>query len=537
VAPLSTSWMPWWRQQFPSWSPLMAKQRGKKSSKRKSSAGHAGAKQKAPISQSRRIFNEAEMHKKAGKLYEAEQAYKAVLALNPNHCPSLAQLAYMAIDAGRLPIALNYAKKAVEADHGDPQLHLVLATVLANLGLVDLAESELMIALQLDKENSHILNALGNAYAQQGRFDEAINTFRQAIAISPENVGPYYNLASSKRFTPDDPDLELITGLRNLIPSSSEEDRILIRFAMGKAYHDCGEYAQAFEEYRQGNGLKSQSITYSHEAQEKLTDHLIKVQDAAWVERVADAGSTAAGAIFIVGMPRSGTTLLESLLRRHPQISGIGESPYIGNLARSCGQRAGQKLEYPDALAALTQGIYKELGDEYVSLAHQFGVSTTHTVDKTPENFLYLGFILAILPNAKLVHNFRDPVDACLSIYQQYFTRGVPYACDLKQIALYYLLYRRLMEHWQQLFPDKILDVSYENVVVDTEGQTRRIIEFCDLPWDDGCLNEKPDRHQNITRTASIWQARQPVYQSSVHRWRNYEKHLGTLLEVLAPVL
>jgi tetratricopeptide (TPR) repeat protein len=161
----------------------MAKQRGKKSSKGKSSAGHAGAKKKASVSQSGRIFHEAELHKKAGKLYEAEQAYRAVLALNPNHCPSLAQLAYMAINAARLPIALNYAKKAVEADHGDPQSHLVLATVLANLGLVDLAESELMIALQLDKENSHILNSLGNVYAQQGRFDEAIDTFRQAIAI------------------------------------------------------------------------------------------------------------------------------------------------------------------------------------------------------------------------------------------------------------------------------------------------------------------------------------------------------------------
>ena len=483
------------------------------------------------------MFNKAEMHKQAGELYEAEQAYKAVLALNPNHCPSLVQLAYMAINADRMSIALNYAKKAVQADHAEPQSHQVLANVLANLGLVDLAESEYTIALQLDNKNSHILNSIGNLYAQQGRFDEAWDAFRQAIAASPENIAPYYNLASNKPLTPDDPDLGLIMGLRDRVSSSNEEDRITIHFAMAKAYHDCADYDRAFGEYRQGNELKSQHLTCRYEDQEKFTDQLIKVQNAEWMRTLADKGSTTEGAIFIVGMPRSGTTLLESLLRRHPQVSGIGESPYIKNLAGSCGQRVGQGLEYPEALGALTPSICKELGDEYVSLAHQFRVSTTHTVDKTPINFLNLGFILAILPNAKLLHNFRDPVDTCLSIYQQNFTRGMTYAFDMKQIALYYRLYRRLMEHWQALFPDKILDVNYEDVVVDTEGQIRRIIEFCDLPWDDGCLDENQSQQQNTTRTASIWQVRQPVYQSSVRRWQKYEKHLGPMLEVLEPYL
>lgn len=512
-----------------------SKKKSKKSNKGKFSTGFAGSKRKASVSQLARIFNEAESHQKAGKLYDAEQAYRAVLDLNPNHCPSLVQLAHMAINANRLPIALNYARKAVEVDHGELQAHLVLAQVLAKLGLVDLAESEYMIALQLDKQSSFTLNSLGNVYTQQGRFDEAINVFRQAISISPENITPYYNLAFNKRFAPDDPDVELIMGLRSFVSSSSEEDKAIIHFAIAKVYHDCGEYDQAFKEYRHANGLKSQYMTYQYKDQKKLTDLLIKLQDAEWMQRLASEGSTKEGAIFIVGMPRSGTTLLEKMLCRHPQVSGIGEPPYIINLARSCGQRMRQDLEYPEVLGALTPDICKELGDEYVSLAHQFGVNTTYTVDKTPNNFFYLGFILSVLPNAKIIHNFRDPVDTCLSIYQQNFVGGVPFAYDLNQIASYYLLYRQMMEHWQQLFPDKVLDVSYEDVVTNTDEQIRRIIDFCDLPWDDDCLDEKQNQH--TIRTASTWQARQPVYKTSVHRWKKYEKHLEPLLEVLAPVL
>jgi tetratricopeptide (TPR) repeat protein len=528
-----------WSQSRPVWlnssGSVMAKRHVRNSAKGKRSSVRARKEGKPTDSAVGRMFEEAERFYQTGKLVDAEQAYKALLAVNPQHCPSLVQLAYIALQVGRFSIALNYAKKAVAVDHGEAQAHLVLGKALAELGLAELAESEYTIALQLDNNNDQILNSLGNVYAQQGRFTEAIASFRQAIAKNPDNVLPYYNLASNKRFTLDDPDREFIEDLGNLAQSASREEQIAIRFTLGKIYHDCAEYDQAFEEYQKGNDLKAQQMDYSSQIHKQFIDALIKVQSASWKEKLEGKGSTVDGAIFIVGMPRSGTTLLERLLCRHPQISGVGEPPYIQNLARSSQARLASNLEFPEVLGALTDNVCKELGEEYIQLARQFNISTTHTVDKTPLNFFYLGVILAILPNARLVHNFRDPVDTCLSIYQQLFSGGMPYAYDLEQIGSYYLQYLRIMEHWKRLYPGKILDVKYEDVVMDSEQQLRKVIGFCDLTWDDRCLDD--DQKQTVSATASKWQARQAIYQSSVKRWRNYQKHLGPLLEVLTPVL
>lgn len=511
----------------------MAKQKKKKGGNKNTISSLRAMKSKGavPLGQ---MYAEAKANMNAGRLYEAEQGFKAILSLVPNHTPSLIELAQMAIDAVRMPIALNYAKQAVAVDHAEPRAHFVLANVLANLGLVDLAESELIVAQQLDPQNAQVWNGLGLVYSQQGRFEEALDAFHRTIELSPNTILTYLSLASAKRFTPDDPDLALIKDLTKNEAALGMEDRAMIHFALAKAYQDCGDYDQAFAEYQQGNSFKLSTLNYDPDLQEAFNTRLIEVQSREWLERLQGAGSDMEGPIFIVGMPRSGTTLLEKLLCRHPLVSGLGEPPYIHNQARTCAQRLGRDEGLPGALDFLTPELCKVLGDEYVGLAHQFGVSTPYTVDKTPMNFLYLGFILAILPKARILHMFRHPLDTCLSIYQQLFAGPLSYAYDLEHVGRYYLQYRRLMDHWMQLFPDKILDVNYEDLVADSEGQLRHITEFCGLPWDDACLD---DGGQHVTRTASIWQARQPIYKTSVRRWRKYEKHLGPLLEVLAPVL
>jgi hypothetical protein len=223
-------------------------------------------------------------------------------------------------------------------------------------------------------------------------------------------------------------------------------------------------------------------------------------------------------------------------LSRHPQISGIGESPYILNLAQGSGQRLGSSLAYPQFLAELSPALCRQLGEEYVQLTRQFGVDAARIVDKTPNNFLFVGFILALLPKAKIIHCVRNPVDTCLSNYQQLFSSdGMGYTYDQKELGEYYVQYQRIMDHWQSLFPGQILNVAYEDVVADSEQALRQMIDYCGLPWDDRCL-QAPDKDFKI-RTASVWQARQPVYRSSVERWRHYEKYLGPLLEALQPVL
>jgi len=481
------------------------------------------------------LFEQACQHYRSGDLLQAEQGYKAVLELNSKHYGSLLALAYMALEVGRYPLALQYAKQAVEVNHAEAEGHLVLGNILSELGLTDFAEAELVISQQLNPANNLTHNVLGLLYMRQGRTQEADDAFRQSIRLAPKNPVAYYNLTSNKQFASGDLDVELIESLRAHEPEYSANEKSVLHFAMGKVYHDCARYDEAFAEFKKANQQKRETFSYDIQDQEKLADGLIKSFDADARARLSGAGCLSDGPVFIIGMPRSGTTLIESHLCRHPDIASIGETPYIKNLALGIGQRSGSTVSYPDSLKLLSADVCAELGEEYIKLSRQFGVKSDRIIDKLPDNFLHVGFILSILPNAKIIHCFRDPIDNCLSIYQQNFSLGVSYSYDLKEIGLYYLLYRRMMAHWHKLFPNRIFDIDYQSTVTDTEGSLRELVDYCGLSWDEKCLGKLTADH--VIKTASVWQARQPVYQTSLQRWRKYEKHLGELLEVLAPVL
>lgn len=481
------------------------------------------------------LWRQARQFAKLGNQLEMEKTLLAILTLAPDHYGSLIKLAYLALGAGKNPLALDYAKKAVQANHADAEGHLVLGQILADLGLTELAEAELTIAQQLDTDDFRIPDALGWVFVQQGRSTDAEAAYRRAIDLAPNHVGAYYNLAANKKFQPGDPDIDAIQQLSKHAVQFSQEEKVALHFTLAKVCHDCGEYDQAFAELQQGNRLKREQLQYRPESQRQLIDLMLRTVDEGFAKHLNDVGCATDSPVFVLGMPRSGTTLLENLLCRHPDISSIGEVPYINNLAQGCGQRLGSSQPFPQFLSQLTPTQCRQLGEEYVHLSRQFGVSAARIVDKTTGNFLYVGFILAALPNACIIHCMRNPVDVCLSIYQQYFTSGLGFAYDLKDIGEYYVQYQRLMDYWESLYPDRILRVAYEDVVADTEQSLRRMIDYCDLPWDDRCLNT-PAKDVKI-RTASVWQARQPVYDSSVQRWRHYQKHLGPLLEALKPVL
>jgi tetratricopeptide (TPR) repeat protein len=503
--------------------------------KRKGSGKGAKKGRSNAVAQINRLWQQARQLAARGNQAEVERTLLAILALAPGHYGSLVKLADMALGADKKPLALNYAKKAVQANHGDAAGHLVLGRVLADLGLTDMAEAELTIAQQLNAEDSRIPDALGWVLAQQGRSAEAETAYRRAIALAPKHVGAYYNLAANKKFQPDDPDIAAIEQLREHAEQFSQEEKAALYFTLAKVHHDCGEYDQAFAELQRANRLKRVQLHYRSESQRQLADLMLQAMDAAFAQRLQDVGCPADSPVFVVGMPRSGTTLVESLLCRHPDVSGIGEVPYISNLAQGCGRQMGSSLPYPQFLSQLPPPLCRQLGEDYVRLTHQFGVNAARIVDKTPGNFMLVGFILALLPKARIIHCVRNPLDTCLSIYQQYFTSGMGYAYDLKDIGEYYVQYRRFMDYWQSLYPDRICQVVYEDVVADSEQSLRRMIDYCALPWDERCL-QAPGEEVKI-RTASVWQARQPVYDSSVQRWRHYQKHLGPLLEALQPVL
>jgi tetratricopeptide (TPR) repeat protein len=503
----------------------------------KRTGGRKGSKKKLtrPAARVKQLWHQAEQFSAVGDLLAEEKALRAILELVPDHYGSLIRLAAMAQRAGKIPIALDYAKRAVQANHGNAMGHLLLGQVLADLGLTTMAEAEFTIAQQLNGEDARIFDALGRVLQQQGRIAEAEASFRQAIALEPHYLSAYYNLASNKKFQPGDADIAAIEQLHEYEAQFSQEEKEVFYFTLAKVHHDCGEYDQAFAELQQANSLKRMRVHYRSEAQQQLTDDLLQAMDESFAQRLKDVGYDAESPVFVLGMPRSGTTLVESLLCRHPDISGIGEVPYIYNLAYGCGRQLQSTLPYPQFLTELSPALCQQLGKDYVLLTKQFGVNAPRIVDKMTENFLFIGFILALLPKARIIHCRRNPVDTCLSIYQQNFFSTMGFAYDLRDIGEYYVQYRRCMDHWHQLYPDRIHDVVYEDLVADSEGELRRLIDYCGLPWDEKCL-QAPGADVKI-RTASIWQARQPVYDSSVQRWRHYQKHLDPLLQALQPVL
>lgn len=505
---------------------------------RKHAGARKGGKKKPGKSAARikQLWNQAGQFSSAGNLIEEEKALRSILELEPDHYGCLVRLSAMAQRKGKLSIALGFAKQAVQVNHGEALGHLLLGQVLVELGLAELAEAELTIAQQLNGEDPLVFAAFGRLLEQQGHTEKADEAYRRAIALKPDFVAGYFSLAANKKFQPGDPDIRAIEKLLEHDAQLSQEEKLMLHFTLAKVNHDCGEYDQAFLELQQANRLKREQLQYSSKDQQQFTDLMLQTQNESFVSRLKDVGCAADSPVFVLGMPRSGSTLLESLLSRHPDIRGIGEVPYIYNLAHGCRAPLQSELPYPQFLADLSPQLCLQLGEDYVRLTHQFGVEARRIIDKMPDNFLLVGFILAVLPNARIIHCKRNPVDTCLSIYQQYFANsGLAYAYDLREIGEYYVQYQRCMDHWHQLYPEQICDVSYEDLVADSEKEMRRLIDFCDLPWDERCLRENGSELK--IRTASVWQARQPVYRTSVQRWRQYEKHLSPLLEALQPVL
>ena len=516
----------------------MSKGKKNKKSVRSAAKSIVGRTKKPSWKVSRKVeemYLSASQLSRAGNFNEAQQAYLAILALDPCHYPTLLQLANMAMYAGNPVAALNYAKKAAETTPDESDGHLVLGMIATELGLAELAQKELRRARVIEPNDTRILDSLATVLLQQGDSTAALEALQQSIKINPQSVAPYYLLSISKRFSSDDPDLDLMKNLEVKARPQDRTEMAKMHFAIAKMHHDCGEYDAAFASYQQGNQIICDEQFGQKQDYAELAQHIIGSVTPERVKKLQGGGDQSESPIFVLGMPRSGTTLIESLLCRHPDIGSIGEVAYISNLVGWSEQSIGGGLPYPKSLSLFTPELAEKIGSEYARLSRQYGLNSRYFVDKTPGNFLHIAFILAILPNAKLVHCRRDPVDTCLSIYQQYFPKSVEYSCDLKDIGLYYLFYRRLMSHWEELFPGRIHHVDYHKVVSDTETQLRQMLDYIGLDWNDACLEQVGLGYKS--RTASMWQVRQPVYQSSVQRWRKYEKHLGPLLEVLKPIL
>lgn len=436
-------------------------------------------------------------------------------------------------DAGDLTAAEASCREALDLEVDVSEAHRILATVLHAAGRYDEALDEFDEAVRVDPLSPRAHRQRGEALAQRGRLAEAELSARTALELQPSYVGAAALLTAVKRFTAaDDADLrtmEAMFGEEKL----DDENRITLAFALAKAFEDAQDYERAFAYLEIGNGLRRRSMDYDVDRDLRFLERIASVFDRPLLERFGGLGSESRLPILIVGMPRSGTTLVEQILASHPEVHGAGELWDLHHIAAGVALLSGGNGGYPEGVPHLRRADFARLGDGYAHKLHTLGGSAPHVTDKAPMNFCHLGFLRLIAPGARVIHCIRDPVDTCLSCFSLDFGfTSVPCSYDLTELGRYYSGYRALMGHWRDTLPaDWVLDVRYENVVADLETQARRLIAHCGLPWNDACLQF----HQTnrVVHTSSFAQVRRPVYSSSIERWRRYESHLGPLLAAL----
>jgi len=313
------------------------------------------------------------------------------------------------------------------------------------------------------------------------------------------------------------------------------QSEVNFRFALAKAYEDRGDFEKAWQYYESGNARQRAEVAYDPVQTETMNDRLINVFSREFLESRRGGGCKDPAPIFILGLPRSGSTLLEQILASHSQVEGTSELPYLGRVATWLNRNRADGVNYPEAVRELGSEHFASLGEDYLKQAQMHRqLGAPRFIDKMPNNFPNVGFLSLILPEAKIIDARRHPLDACLSCYRQLFAKGQNFTYDLTEIGEYYLQYQRMMDHWAEVLPGRVLTLQYEEVVGDFESQVRRLLEFCDLPWEDACLRfYESDRP---VRTPSAEQVRQPIYDRSVGHWRHYEPYLGELIETIAPI-
>ena len=419
----------------------------------------------------------------------------------------------------------------------DPQnfSHSILAaSIEVMIGDYEAAINRYRILTARFPMHAQLHNSLGHSLKTVGRQKEAITSYRRAIEAKPDLGETYWNLANLKTFRFESKE---VATMRRIIAddNASNSDYFHLCFALGKALEDAKEFDESFKYYQLGNNRKKEQEGYLASETTQETDALISSCTA---NRLRDAGSTgelAPDPIFIVGLPRSGSTLLEQILASHSQVDGTSELREMIAIARRLGGKRNRDdvSLYPEILFDLTPEECQALGAEYIERTRIQRRGAPYFIDKMPNNFQHVALIHRILPNAKIIDARRHPMATCFSGYKQLFAAGQSFTYGQTNIAQYFSDYARLMAHWDDVLPGKVLRVKYENVITSVEKEVDRILDYCELPFESKCLSFFDT--QRAVRTASSEQVRQPIYTDAVEHWRHFEAHLGTLKSVLAP--
>ncbi len=515
----------------------------------------------------RRLLAEAGEHLRAGRTAECQRICQEMLARQPDEVNALRLLARVASDGGRwgraerlltralkrapgfvdarldlsrvlkqqdrLDEAVQAAAQAIESNPRHANAHYLHASMLALAIRHDEALQAYRRALDLLPQHAAAWVGMGHLLKTLGRQEEGIAAYRKAIELRPNFGEVHWSLANLKTFRFSDEEIADIE--RRLAEEPLDDDaRVHFLFTLGKALEDRCNYSRAFDCYAQACDLQRGRIGYDPVETEVINERIRAVFTADFIGARSGQGCPDPAPIFIVGLPRSGSTLIEQILASHSEVEGTAELPDVGRAIGSLSGRFG-KENYPEAVRHLDAAGWRRLGEDYLerTLRHRSGLP--HFTDKMPNNFPSIGLIHLMLSNAKIIDARRHPLDSCFGTFKQHFAFGQTFSYDLVEIGEYFLEYRRMMRHWQEVLPDLVLEVRYEDVVADQDGQTRRLLDYCGLPFENACLRFYET--ERAVRTASSEQVRQPIYSSSVNHWRNFREQLAPLIEILGDEL
>jgi FimV-like protein len=502
----------------------------------------------------------------AGDFRSSEDIFREVLKSDPSHIGALTGLAAVALRASNTRDAERLLTHARRRSAHHPLIHRAWGHTMLAAGRLSEAEQTFKEVLRLEPENPQNWAALGSVYIRLLRQEDALAAYEQAARLNPRQAAfrlavghvnktlgrrthceaayrqclqlaptfaeAYWGLADLKNYTFSDAEL---TAMRELLGTAKSTDAAQLHFAIGRALEQRECYPEAFRHYAEGNALRRQTAPFSIERFEAKSARVMACFDRELFRVRAGSGHTDPAPIFIVGLPRSGSTLVEQILASHSQVEGTMELPNILAMVRELDHRTANRDGYPESIRPLSSEELAGLGHRFIADTRALRTDKARFIDKMPNNFSHIGLIHLILPNAKIIDVRRHPMDACFSTFKQYFAEGQTFSYDLVDLARYYRTYLALMDHWDEVLPGRVMHLQYEQLISDPQATVQRLLEYCELPFEAATLQFHANRRP--VRTASAEQVRQPLYTSGVGYWKRFAPQLQPLQESLGDCL
>ena len=473
----------------------------------------------------------------ASKMEQKEDAIvllERAVELKPKFARAWADLAESYSEIEDYGKALDAVQRVIQLQPDLPFGFMIRGSILGKMHDHEGAINSYGDALKIEPDHMGSNMGLGNVLKTVGRYEESVAAYKKCVEIQPIFAEAYWSLANLKTYTFDESEIKAMEEhVKN--DQMPINNKAFFHIALANAKEKQKDYEEAWVNFERGNDLRRQEEVYDSVQTQVTHDQLIEVFNEELIESIKDKGCPSKAPILIVGLPRSGSTLIEQILASHSLVEGTKELPDLSLLARKLTKSRPQGIKYPDAVKDMSDDELVEYGEDYLTTTKRYRTDKPHFIDKMPNNFANIGFLKMILPNAKVINAQRNPLDSCISSYKQLFYKGQSWSYDLFEIAEYYLEYQRMMDHWHKLFPGEILDLKYENLINNQEDETESLLKYCGLEWEEQCL--KFYETERSINTASSEQVRQPIYKGAMNAWKNYESHIGPLIETLEPVL